>query len=204
MKRTSKTPQYIVGIDEVGRGPLAGPVSVCAVVCSAEFYKKLAKYEGLTDSKKLSEKNREHWYTLAKLMKAERLISFVVVSKSNTHIDTHGISKSIKACVAACLEKLEIDPTHTKILLDGSLHAPDMYTDQQTIIKGDQKEKIISLASIIAKVTRDRYMVKIAKKYPDYGFDIHKGYGTKTHRNAIRKYGMSEIHRKSFCKKLAK
>ncbi|MEI6022467.1 MAG: ribonuclease HII [bacterium] len=202
MKKTSKTPQYIVGIDEVGRGPLAGPVTLCAVVCSAEFYKKLARYEGLTDSKKLTEKNREHWYTLAKLMKAEGLISFVVVSKSNTHIDRYGISASIKTAVVACLEKLEIDPLHTKVLLDGSLHAPAIYINQETIIKGDQKEKIISLASIIAKVTRDRYMVKIAKKYPVYGFDIHKGYGTKIHRDAIKKHGMSDLHRKSFCGKI--
>lgn len=200
-------PKYVVGIDEVGRGPLAGPVTVCAVLCTTAFYKKLATYEGLTDSKKLSEKNREHWFSMAKLMQEEGSIVYAVESVSPKEIDTIGISKAIQKALDKALEKIstqhrQIQPSSVRVLLDGSLHAPLEYVNQETIIKGDQKEKIISLASIIAKVTRDRYMVKIAKKYPEYGLDIHKGYGTKLHRDAIRKYGLSEIHRKSFCTKI--
>lgn len=223
-----KKPLYIVGIDEVGRGPLAGPVTVCAVLCTAVFYKKLAKYEGLTDSKKLSEKNREHWFSMAKLMQEEGSIVYAVESVSPKEIDRIGISKAIqkalnKALVTVVqpqhknyprftlkgsdtlknsLHPAQIAASEIKVLLDGSLHAPLEFENQETIIKGDQKEKIISLASIIAKVTRDRYMVKIAKKYPKYGLDVHKGYGTKLHRDAIKKYGLSEIHRKSFCKNI--
>ena len=197
----------MVGIDEVGRGPLAGPVTVCAVLCTADFYKKLAKYEGLTDSKKLSEKNREHWFALASLMQEEGSIVYAVESVSPKEIDKIGISKAIQKALDTALEKIstqhqQISPAAIQVLLDGSLHAPVEYIHQETIIKGDQKEKIISLASIIAKVTRDRYMVKIAKKYARYGLDIHKGYGTKNHRDAIKKYGLSEIHRKSFCGKI--
>lgn len=207
MKKVLQKHSYVVGIDEVGRGPLAGPVTVCAVLCTADFYKKLSKYEGLTDSKKLTEKNREHWFAMAHLMQDEGLISFSVQSISAKEIDRIGISKAIQKALDTALEyvrtkDVQIAPVAIKVLLDGSLHAPVEYANQETIIKGDLKEKIISLASIIAKVTRDRYMVKIAKKYPVYGLDIHKGYGTKMHREAIKKYGLSEIHRKSFCKNI--
>ena len=228
MKKALQKCIYVAGIDEVGRGPLAGPVTVCAVLCTIDFYKKLAKYEGLTDSKKLTEKNREHWFAMAKLMQEEGSIVYAVESVSTKEIDRIGISKAIQKALDSALEKVQsqifekilrftlkgsdtlkfsqksaqVSPKEIKILLDGSLHAPAEFENQETIIKGDQKEKIISLASIIAKVTRDRYMVKIAKKYPEYGLDIHKGYGTKIHRDAIKKYGLSEIHRKSFCTKI--
>lgn len=188
----------------MGRGPLAGPVTVCAVLCSAAFYKKLEKYEDLTDSKKLSEKNREHWYAMAQLLRDEGLISYSVVSIPAKQIDTKGIAIAIQKALDGALAEVvcSSDPREYKVLLDGGLRAPVHYVNQETIIKGDQKEKLISLASIIAKVTRDRYMVNIAKKYPMYGFDIHKGYGTKMHREQIKKYGLSEIHRKKFCTKV--
>jgi ribonuclease HII len=98
------------------------------------------------------------------------------------------------------LNKIKLDPNKCQVLLDGSLKAPKEFINQKTIIKGDEKEKIIAWASILAKVSRDSIMTKYHKKFPQYGFQIHKGYGTDKHRTAISKYGLSEIHRKTFCK----
>ena len=115
-------------------------------------------------------------------------------------IDQKGITHAIRLSIKRCLKRCKVDPRVTRVLLDGSLKAPEEFMYQETIIKGDQKEKVISLASIMAKVTRDQWMKKEALKYPEYGFEIHKGYGTKKHRENIKKKGLSPIHRKSFLK----
>ncbi len=196
-----KPPVWVVGIDEVGRGPLAGPIHVCVVAMRYDRYKKM-RWRGYThcinDSKKMTEIARAYWMGIAKEWKKQELVSFAVASQTAQGIDRRGISQSIKTCIKTGLQKLEISPENTLVLLDGSLHAPKEYAYQKTIIKGDQKEKIISLASVIAKVTRDAYMTKQAKKYAVYGWESNKGYGTASHRRAIRKHGLTSLHRKSY------
>lgn len=114
-----------------------------------------------------------------------------------------GISKAIKNCLEKSLKKLNVKPHECQVLLDGGLKAPSIYKNQKTIIKGDEKEWAIAFASIVAKVSRDTLMCRLAKKYPKYCFEIHKGYGTKKHCELIRKYGLSGEHRKCFCKNFA-
>ena len=157
------------------------------------------------DSKKLSQKDREKYAKYLKYIG----VPYVIVNVSNKIIDKTGISVAIRKAIKIGLEKI-FPRTHLgrgdkyKILLDGGLKAPKEFTTQKTIIKGDEKEKIIAWASILAKVSRDALMCRLAKKYPKYGFEIHKGYGTLSHRKAIKKYGLSDVHRKSFCKKYYK
>ena len=191
--------KIFVGIDEVGRGPLAGPVAVCAFVwfSGQRFPEEL---EGIKDSKKLSEKKREEWFARIQKFKKEGKCDFKVEFKSAKYIDINGISKAIRECLRLCLKKCEFDAKSAHVLLDGGLKAPQEFLSQETIIKGDTKECLISAASIMAKVTRDRKMVELSKKYPHYGFDIHKGYGTLFHRTSIRKNGISKEHRRTFIK----
>jgi ribonuclease HII len=191
--------KYIVGVDEAGRGPLAGPVSVGVVVVRQGF--DFTVFKKLRDSKKLSVKKRKEFFALIKQMHKHKKLSFAVSLVSEKIIDTKGISFAIRKGVEQNFKKLSISK-HTDVYLDGSLKAPADFKNQETIIKGDEKIPVISLASICAKVTRDEYMVKMAKKYPEYGFDIHKGYGTRKHYQCIKKYGVSTVHRKSFCKGL--
>jgi ribonuclease HII len=204
--------KYIIGIDEVGRGPLAGPVAVGAVLIYAEHYKKVARlFPVVKDSKKLSPKARAEW--LVKIREAEQagflLSSVAFVSPSA--IDKKGIVPTIRTALARALESIEKNYTtrapfqgkaleKARVLLDGGLCAPAEYKNQKTIIKGDEKELVIALASIVAKVTRDARMVKLVKKFPHYGFEKHKGYGTRLHYAAIKKYGITPHHRKSFLK----
>lgn len=189
--------KWVVGVDEVGRGPLAGPVYVCAVAMPQSAYKK-APWGILTDSKQMTAKNREVWSTKAKELEAVGKIRIAVASKSAKQIDAKGIAVCIRACIAENLEKLGLNPKDCLVLLDGSLKAPFEYKNQQTIIKGDSKEKIISLASVVAKVARDAYMVSQHKKYPAYNWIENKGYGTKAHREALKKKGVTVLHRRSF------
>ncbi len=199
--------KYTIGIDEVGRGPLAGPVAVGAVLIYAEHYKKVTKLFPVTkDSKKLSAKKREEW--LVKIREAEELGLLVatVAFVSSSIIDKKGVVQSIRTALAKTLATLESLHRGTlcsaKVLLDGGLRAPAHYKNQETIIKGDEKELVIALASIVAKVTRDALMVKLGKKFPVYGFEQHKGYGTRAHYAAIKKHGITPHHRKSFLKGL--
>ena len=189
--------KWIVGIDEVGRGPVAGPVAVCVCSMLTLEYKKY-EWKGLNDSKKLSQNSRELWFQKAKELKKKGLINYFVIYKSNLFIDSKGIKNAIKKCIENGLDKLNINPEECNILLDGSLSAPIKYKYQKTIIKGDQIEKIISLASVIAKVTRDKKMTSLHKKYPKYNWLKNKGYGTKEHYRAIKKNGLTILHRKSF------
>jgi len=191
---------YVVGIDEAGRGPLAGPVAVgVAQVYKLDKFKKLVR--GIKDSKQLSPEERELWYALALESKKEGVLDFAVSLVSEKIIDRKGIVHAIKVGIKRCFKKLAIEED-SQIFLDGSLKAPEQFKHQRTIIKGDEKMPIISLASIVAKVTRDRLMVKISKKFPAFNFHLHKGYGTDMHREALKKYGSTVIHRQSFLKHL--
>lgn len=197
--------KFVIGIDEAGRGPLAGPVTVGSFGTTEKTAKLILKnfFDGnLRDSKKLSEKKREEIFAKLSLLKKEGSVSFEVSHSTPKMIDKMGISYAIKTGIEKCLENLNIENYKLKILLDGLLKAPAKYKDQETIIKGDESSVFIACASIVAKVSRDRLMRKLAKKYPLYGFEIHKGYGTALHRNLIKKLGPSIIHRRSFCKNI--
>jgi len=190
--------KYLIGIDEVGRGPIAGPVAVGAFVFLRPEAKKF--FKGVKESKQLTEEKREAWF--AKILEAQSLglVNFSVVFQSEKVIDEKGISFAIKKSLNSALANLVIKPTEATVLLDGGLKAPEEYKNQKTIIKGDVKEQVIALASICAKVSRDRRMRSWAKKHPNYGFDIHKGYGTKKHYEAIKMHGLLPLHRKTFYK----
>lgn len=199
MSKKQEKYTWIVGIDEAGRGPLAGPVTVGLVKIKSTF--DWNQIPGVNDSKKLSEKNRDIIYKIAQELHVKGMIEYSVKSVSAKSIDAKGIAPAIRRAIASGLEDLQISPEETRILLDGSLKAPEMY-QQETIIQGDAKEPVIGLASILAKVTRDSYMKAVAKKYPEYGLEQHKGYGTKTHREAIAQHGFTEIHRQTYCKNI--
>lgn len=188
----------VLGVDEAGRGPLAGPVAVGAV-CAPEGFDFLTEFPGLNDSKKLSEKKREALFARLVECTEAGTIQVAVVLKSAKEIDGRGIAVVIRDAVAEAVEKLLPDAKAGKVWLDGSLKAPIKY-EQETVIGGDALIPAIMLASIAAKVSRDRHMVRLAAKYPEYGFERHKGYGTKAHIQAIREQGLSDLHRLSFCK----
>jgi ribonuclease HII len=192
--------KYLIGIDEVGRGPLAGPVNVCAFCVPVENEKEvLEKLSGITDSKKLSQKRREAYFEIIKQLKDDNLISAEVSGVSAKIIDQKGIMFALNASLVSALDKLAVNPSEVFICLDGGLYAPEKY-NQETIIKGDSKIWQIGAASVLAKVLRDRKMVEYGKKYPEYGFENHKGYGTQKHRDALKEYGAIDIHRKSWLK----
>jgi len=191
--------KFIVGVDEVGRGPLAGPVMVCALGCEQIL---LSEFKEIKDSKMLTSKKRDEWFEKINLKIKEGSVLCKISSLDNHTIDKVGISKSIKRCVDSSIFGLKIAPEEAEILLDGGLKAPEIYLNQKTIIKGDQKETVISMASVMAKVVRDREMEKLDLKYPNYGFAKHKGYGTKAHYEAISHNGLCPLHRKSFCSKI--
>jgi ribonuclease HII len=187
--------EWIIGIDEAGRGPIAGPVSVGGVLIPADF--DAAFCVGIKDSKQLSAQLREEWFAK---MHDHPSVHISVSLVGPDHIDKRGIVHAIKTAMRRVLTDLseDIDPTTILVLLDGSLYAPRIYVHQETIIKGDEKVPVISMASIAAKVTRDRHMVKLAKKYPEYRFDKHKGYGTENHYKMLQEHGPSKMHRSSF------
>lgn len=215
MKR-SKKERFIIGIDEAGRGPLAGPVTVGAFGAYEKMGNWLLKNifnNKLRDSKKLSSKKREEIYKKLCMLKNEGRIFFAVSHISNKIIDKKGISYATKLGIIGCLKKLEHETATNKgapcwlrkcgvIRLDGSLKAPEEYKNQKTIIKGDEKDVFIACASIVAKVSRDRLMTRLGSTLPLYAFQIHKGYGTSLHRFILQKNGLSPLHRRSFCKNL--
>lgn len=187
-----------IGIDEVGRGPIAGPVAVGAFTILDPKASKL--FRGVKESKQLTETQREEWFSVIEKAKKDGHVDFCVTFQSEKIIDTRGLSFAIKKALSISLNSLEINPNEALVLLDGGLKAPAEYVNQKTIIKGDEKEKVIALASICAKVLRDRKMNKLAKKYSEYGFEMHKGYGTKAHYMAIIQFGLLDTHRRSFLK----
>jgi len=192
--------KYLIGIDEVGRGPLAGPVAVGAFVFLTPDSRLL--FRGVKESKQLTEEEREEWYKKILIARDSGHIDFKVTFKSEKVIDNKGLSFAIRKSVEISLNKLDIDPDSALVLLDGGLKAPSIFENQKTIIRGDEKEMVIALASICAKVKRDRKMRRMAKKYLNYGFEVHKGYGTKAHYEAIERLGPCLIHRQSFLHKL--
>ncbi len=197
-----QNPKFIIGIDEAGRGPLAGPVSVGAVLVPRDF--DFSVFSKVADSKKMTEKARGETYKEVRTLARKGGIHFSVALISASVIDRVGISKAVARGIEQILKKLDVAPSEVEVRLDGLLHAPPEYVFQKTIIKGDVTEPAISLASIMAKVTRDRWMVRTSKKYPAYSFHVHKGYGTALHQQAIRSVGLLKLHRKSFCKKFVK
>ena len=190
--------KYIIGIDEVGRGPFAGPVAVCAFIMLVGF--KTSSFGPLKDSKKLTPKKREGIFCRLKELKKQKNVNYSVCYESAKRIDDLGLTKTIKNCIKKALKNIKANPKNCLVLLDGGLKAPEEFKNQKTIIKGDEKERSIAFASIMAKVSRDALMCRLAKKYPKYSFEIHKGYGTKKHCEAIRKEGICKEHRVSFLK----
>ena len=189
LKRWKKGFQYICGIDEAGRGPLAGPVVVASVIMPAD-----SMIEGVNDSKKVSEKKREKIYEQI----LEEAISYGVAIIGQDEIDEINILNATKKGLTISLQELTLKPD--LILVDALNGIDTMGIPYDSVIKGDAKCYSIAAASIIAKVTRDRIMREWDKIYPEYGFEKHKGYGTAAHIAAIREYGLCPIHRRSFTK----
>jgi len=197
--------KWIVGIDEVGRGPLAGPMTVGVFAIPYDQWKSFNMYarrNGLTDSKKLSERARVAWTDYFKKAKKEQKCIFTTVSVSPHVLDNQGMTKSAHAAIARALQRLQLPEEQTIVKLDGLLKAPDTFMHQEVIIGGDAKHMAIAAASVTAKVTRDAYMVRQAGRFPEYGFELHKGYGTKKHIMAIRKHGFCPLHRRTFCRRI--
>lgn len=185
----NKGGKYIAGIDEAGRGPLCGPVVAAAVILKDGEY-----IEGVNDSKKLSEKKRDSLYEEI----TKKAISWSVGVVDEKTIDKINILEATRLAMKQAVEGLKLEPDH--VLVDAEKHVP-IKIPYTPIIKGDSLSVSIAAASIIAKVTRDNMMYDLDKKYPEYEFAKNKGYGTKFHMDAIEKYGLTDIHRKSFCKK---
>ena len=181
--------QVICGIDEAGRGPLAGPVCAAAVILPAHL-----DFPGLTDSKKLTDKRRRELFPLIK----EQAIAYGIGLASQQEIDEINILQATFLAMERALAQLSVRPDLA--LVDGN-REKDLGVPVKTVVKGDSLSANIAAASILAKVTRDDMMLDIAKQYPEYGFDIHKGYGTKAHYEALRAHGASPVHRNSFLRK---
>ena len=185
----SKGYKRVCGVDEAGRGPLAGPVFAAAVILP-----RGCVIEGVNDSKKLSEKKREE---LFEKIKSEALC-YSIASVDEKTIDEINILNATFLAMEKAVEGLEIKTDF--VMIDGNRAPKHLDIPCQTVVKGDAKSASIAAASILAKVSRDRFMLEMAEKYPEYCFEKHKGYGTKLHYEMLDKYGVSEIHRKSFLK----
>ncbi len=179
----------VCGVDEAGRGPLAGPVFAAAVILPDDCV-----IEGLNDSKKLSEKKRDALFDVIK----EKAISWSVASVDEKVIDEINILQATYLAMRNAVEGLDAPADYA--LIDGN-RMPPLAIDGETIIKGDANSPSIAAASILAKVSRDRFMLELCEKYPQYQFEKHKGYGTKLHYEMLVEHGISDIHRKSFLKK---
>ena len=181
--------KIICGVDEAGRGPLAGPVCAAAVILPPN-----AEIPGLNDSKKLSDKKRRELYPVIK----EQAIAYGIAFADHNEIDEINILQATYLAMERALNQLSVKPELA--LIDGN-RAKDFGIPVETVVHGDSLSASIAAASVLAKVTRDDYMLKMAKEYPCYDFEIHKGYGTKAHYAALTKHGPSPIHRMSFLKK---
>lgn len=181
----------VCGVDEAGRGPLAGPVYAAAVILSP-----YAPIEGLNDSKKLSEKKREALYDVI----MENAVDYCIASASVAEIEELNILGATYLAMTRAVHGLSVQPDLA--LIDGNRLPPHLSVAAQTVIKGDAQSESVAAASILAKVTRDRLLIEMDAKYPQYGFAVHKGYGTKTHNAALLKYGPCPEHRLSFLRKI--
>ena len=185
----SDTITYICGVDEAGRGPLAGPVCAAAVILPRNL-----EIAGLTDSKKLTDKKRRELFPVIK----EQAIAYGIGLASEQEIDEINILQATFLAMQRAIDQLEGKADFA--LIDGN-RQKDFGLPVKTVVKGDSLSASIAAASILAKVTRDDLMLEMAREYPQYGFDIHKGYGTKAHYDAIHAHGTCPIHRRSFLKK---
>lgn len=181
--------RIIAGVDEAGRGPLAGDVYAAAVILPENLI-----IEGLNDSKKISEKKREALYDII----TEKAVAWAVATASVDEIDEYNIRNATYIAMNRALADLKTKLDY--VLVDGDCIKGCEYP-YECVVKGDSKSASISAASILAKVTRDRYMAQIAEEYPEYQFEKHKGYGTALHIEMLKKYGASKVHRKTFIKK---
>ena len=181
--------KFICGVDEAGRGPLAGPVCAAAVILPANI-----DIPGLNDSKKLSDKRRRELFPVIQ----EQALAYAIAFASHTEIDDINILQATYLAMERAINQLDIRPEIA--LIDGN-RAKDFGIPVETVVQGDSRSASIAAASILAKVTRDDVMLKMAEEYPQYGFEIHKGYGTKAHYAALEKHGDCPIHRKTFLKK---
>lgn len=182
--------QYVCGVDEAGRGPLAGPVCAAAVILPS-----YVDIPGLNDSKKLSDKKRRELFPIIK----ETAIAYGIILVDEKEIDQVNILQATLNAMERAIAELSVKPDIA--LIDGN-REKDFGVPAQTVVQGDSRSASIAAASVLAKVTRDDLMLKMAEKYPEYGFEVHKGYGTKAHCSAILEYGPCEIHRQTFLKKL--
>lgn len=182
----SKGFKLIAGVDEAGRGPLAGPVCAAAVILPQG-----ARIEGVNDSKKLTEKKREALFDII----CNTAVAYAIEFVSPTVIDEINIRQATSLAMHNAVQNLDRKADY--IIIDGNDGIP-FDTPYEYIIKGDARSQTIAAASILAKVSRDRLMRELDREYPEYGFAKHKGYGTKAHMEAIQKYGVSEVHRKTF------
>lgn len=190
-KRAELGIKYICGVDEAGRGPLAGPVFAAAVILPEDF-----EIEGLNDSKKLSEKKRDLLFDEI----IEHALAYSIQSVDHKTIDEINILEATMLAMKTAVENLSIKPEY--VFIDGNRVPKNMEVPAEFVIKGDATSASIAAASILAKVSRDRFMLEMDKKYPEYCFAKHKGYGTKLHYEKIREFGPSEIHRLTFLKKM--
>lgn len=182
--------EEIIGVDEVGRGPLAGPVVSAAVILKAN-----TKFKFLNDSKQLTEKQRDY----AELEIKEKALAYTIHELSALVIDQSNILRAAQETMINCIN--ELNRPKALVLVDGNLKI-DISHKQVTVVKGDSKSAAIAAASILAKVHRDRLMREYANTYPEYAFESNKGYGSQKHRDAIKKFGPCEIHRLSFLSKI--
>lgn len=182
--------QLLCGVDEAGRGPLAGPVCAAAVILPRGM-----EIPGLNDSKKLTEKKREALYDVI----CSSAVSYGIAFATVDEIEEVNILNAAMLAMNRAIEKLSVQPTLA--LIDGNRNSA-IKIASRCVVKGDAKCADIAAASVLAKVTRDRYMLEMAEKYPQYKFEKHKGYGTKDHYAALREYGPCEIHRPSFLRKM--
>ena len=180
----------ICGVDEAGRGPLAGPVYAAAVILPSDCV-----IEGLNDSKKLTEKKREALFDEIK----EKALAYGIASADEKEIDEINILNATFLAMKRAINSLSVKPDLA--LIDGN-QKPHTDIEEVTVIKGDAKSTSIAAASVLAKVSRDRFMLEMAEKYPQYEFARHKGYGTKLHYEKIAQYGVCDIHRRTFLKKI--
>lgn len=205
MKVRSKNRRGVIGIDEVGRGPLAGPVTLCAVYMEDEkIIKRQIFNDIIRDSKKLRKSLRGKIYqTVRHKRYSNTRLEYAIASRSAAYIDRHGISKAVKQCLLSCMRNLEakgIKIEEIDIHLDAGLVIPLETVKQSSFIKGDERFTEIALASIMAKVTRDAYMNRLSKQHKEYSWERNVGYGTKEHRASIEKIGVTRYHRKTYLK----
>jgi ribonuclease HII len=182
--------QYIAGIDEAGRGAWCGPVSAAAVILPADE-KILEKLQGVRDSKLMSAKQRNHWAEKIK----DHAICWQVAMSTHEEIDQLGIVPATRLAMQRAVEKMQPNPD---FLLIDAVKLHNIKIDQTSLFKGDQKSLSIAAASVLAKTSRDALLIELSQTYPQYGFERHKGYGTRAHRQCMNQYGPCEIHRKSF------